>query len=119
MKLFQAFLAKYDAQISRLQNRAILLNWNYETNITDENSKAYQAARLKVNKYKAFWNNPRIVSQEVDAWEGCLRSGGGQRVLQHEDNGVAAQEHLGDKPVLVHRLTFLLTCNIQSVFSAQ
>ena len=53
MKLFQAFLAKYDAQISRLQNRAILLNWNYETNITDENSKAYQAARLKVNKFEA------------------------------------------------------------------
>ena len=34
--------------------------------------------------------------------------GGGQWVLQDEDDRVAPQEHLGDEPVLVHRLSLLL-----------
>merc|ERR1712241_1087916 len=37
-----------------------------------------------------------------------LGSGSCQGVLQHQDHGVAPQEHLGDESVLVDRLGFLL-----------
>ncbi len=39
-----------------------------------------------------------------------LLGGGGEGVPQHEDDGVAAEEHLGDVPVAVHRLRLLLAC---------
>ena len=38
----------------------------------------------------------------------CLGSGGSQRIFQNKDDRIAAQKHLGNKPVLVHRLGFLL-----------
>ena len=37
-----------------------------------------------------------------------LRPRRGQRVLQDEDDGVSAEEHLGDEAVLVDWLGFLL-----------
>ena len=33
---------------------------------------------------------------------------GGERVLENEDDGVAAQEHLADVAILVHRFGLLL-----------
>ena len=38
-----------------------------------------------------------------------LRPGGSQRILEDEDDGVPAEEHLGDESVLVDRLGLLLT----------
>ena len=46
---------------------------------------------------------------KLDRVGGSLRPGVGQRVLEDEDDGVAAEEHLGDEPVLVDRLGLLLT----------
>lgn len=40
-----------------------------------------------------------------------LRSGGSQRILEDEDDGVSAEEHLGDESVLVDRLGLFLTWN--------
>ena len=45
----------------------------------------------------------------LDRVRSSLQPGGGQRVLEDEDDGVAAEEHLGDEPVLVDRLGLLLT----------
>ena len=42
--------------------------------------------------------------EERDLW--CC---GCEGVLEDKDNGVSAQEHLGDKPVLVHGFTLLLS----------
>jgi hypothetical protein len=36
-----------------------------------------------------------------------LGPGSGQRVLEHKDHGITAQEHLGDEPVFVHGLGLL------------
>ena len=45
----------------------------------------------------------------LDRVRSSLQPGGGQRVLEYEDDGVAAEEHLGDEPVIVDRLGLLLT----------
>ena len=47
------FLAEYDAAYGALLNEATKASWNYDTNITDENSQRSQEAWLKVSKFNA------------------------------------------------------------------
>merc|ERR1711936_215646 len=56
------FLAEYDAAYGALLNEATKASWNYDTNITDENSQLSQEAWLKVSKFnaEAFQNSSKF-----------------------------------------------------------
>ena len=45
------FLARFDEDYGILLNKVTIASWNYETNITEENSQISQDAALKVIKY--------------------------------------------------------------------
>jgi len=47
------FLARYNREYGRLLNLATVAAWGYETNISDVNSAASQAAGLKLSQYNA------------------------------------------------------------------
>jgi len=57
----KAFLAEYDGEYGRLLNLATVAQWGYDTNISDSNSAAAQAAWLKVDQYRS--SSIDVVSQ--------------------------------------------------------
>ena len=44
----EAFLEAYDSAVGKLMNEMTIAQWNYETNITDENAEVALEASLKV-----------------------------------------------------------------------
>ena len=44
----KAFLVAYDSAVGKLMNEMTIAQWNYETNITDENAEVALEASLKV-----------------------------------------------------------------------
>ena len=56
------FLAQYDEAYGLLRSEATKASWNYDTNITDENSQLSQEAWLKVSKFnaEAFKNSSKF-----------------------------------------------------------
>ena len=44
----EAFLVAYDSAVGKLMNEMTIAQWNYETNITDENAEVALEASLKV-----------------------------------------------------------------------
>ena len=55
--------------------------------------------------------------EEWDVGRPSLALRRGQRVTQHEDHGVAAQEHLGNVAVLVHWLRLQHACRSVRAYS--